>query len=307
MSRMISTVTGEISVEELGITSAHEHIKAPTECRELMLEFQVKDLLRAKAAGLKTIVEVSPDRDIELLTEVSERTGVQIIPCTGKYTFSQEEKSYTVEKLYQLGLDEVEHGIGGSSERPGVIKVASFGAFPDDCETRAFLAAGRLQKDTGLPICVHSVKGCKRQQDLLEEAGADLSRVYFSHVEAEFGWEGRTLEEQLDYLESVVKKGSYLSYNNFGNWAHTRQEILARIISEMAARGYGDRQVATMVTVISVKEGEIRVLWDDINPKGKERTYSYLLEKALPWMVLNGISESDAHRMVCGNVAAIFA
>ncbi len=86
------------------------------------------------------------------------------------------------------------------------------------------------------------MSGCAEQQRILEKEGADLSRWYFSHVDATFGWEGRTVEQEIDYLERVVEKGSFLSFNNFGNWNHTKTGDLALIINELTARG--DRRSA---------------------------------------------------------------
>lgn len=314
MAKRIPTVTGDISAAEIGIASVHEHVSVPEGLEQEAIEFQIRDLIEAKKWGLKTIIELTPSskmgnisRSLDAMKEVSMRSGVQIIPCTGHYVhFDEEEKGFSVDKFYQLWLEEVEHGIGNSGIRPGVIKVASRSTVPDIYETRILRAAGRLQRDTGLPVCVHSVSGCKNQQRILEEEGADLKRVYFSHVEAEFGWEGRSIEEQLDYLTEVAAKGSCFSYNNFGNWAHTKPEHLLKIMQGMIERGYADRQFATMDLVLEGKNGQIKVLWEEINPDGKERTYSYLLKKALPWMMENGISEENAQKMVHENVARLF-
>lgn len=315
MGKKIPTVTGYIPVEEIGVTSMHEHISLPDGFDRQAIEFQIKDLLYAKKLGLKTIVELTPSskmRDVcktmDAMKEISVRSGIQIIPCTGHYVaFSEEEKKFNADQFYQLWLEEVEYGIGDSGIRPGIIKVASGNTVPDIYETRILQAAGKLQKNTGLPICVHSVSGCRNQQDILERTGADLGHVYFSHVEAEFGWEGRTVDQQLNYLESVAEKGSCFSYNNFGNGAHTKPENLLKIVQGMISRGYSDRQFATMDLVLTGVEGEIRVLWDDINSGGRERTYSYLLKNALPWMIKNGVSKENVRKMICENVARFFA
>lgn len=274
----ISTVTGTISPEELGVISVHEHVKPVEGFRRESLDFQVRDLLRAKALGLSTVVDLTPDRDVEFLKTASERSGVRIIPCTGHYvSFTDEERTYSADRFYGIWANEVEHGIGNTGIRPGAIKTASAHTVPEGSE-----------------------------RIILEEAGADLSRVCFSHVEARFGWEGRSLAEQTDLLEALVKKGSFISYNNFGNWAHTEPMDLLHLIKEMIRRGHSDKQFATMDAVLLAKDGQMKVLWEDINPDGRDRMYSYLLREALPWMERHGVAKEDACRMVCDNAVRLF-
>ncbi|MDL2229849.1 TatD family hydrolase [Treponema sp. OttesenSCG-928-L16] len=309
METKIPTALGLIKASDLGITSAHEHIRVSEKYRDEAIAFQVADLKKAKALGLNTIVELTPTRDIDAIKEVSEKAEINVIVSTGHYVteFTDEEKKFSVNDYVEKWLSEIEYGIGRSKIRPGVIKVGSSGAVFNEDEEKILRAGGQLQKKTGLPVCVHSVSGCRNQQDIFEAEGADLSKVYFSHVEAQFGWEERSLSDEIDYLESVVKKGSYLCYNNFGNWAHTSKENLAAIISAMIDRGYGDQHLASMDVVVSYPEGSPKVLWDDINPDGARRMYSYLLSDVLPWIKESGVSEKNAVKMVKENVAHLFA
>jgi phosphotriesterase-related protein len=280
MTAEMMTVTGPVPLEKIGLCSMHEHIPIDQAgpYAEDAFRFAVSELNHSRELGLKTIIEVSPRRDVAAIRRVAAETGVQIVVCTGFYTdLTPAERAYSVEQFRAHMLAEIEGGIEGSSVYPGVIKVASANAVPDEIETRLLSAAGWVQKESGLPICVHSVTGCQRQQEILAAAGANLAKVYFSHIEAVFGWEGRSLEEQLDVLTAVVAKGSFLCYNNFGNWAHTAPDILARII-----------------------------LWEDINPGGERRTYAYLLTDVLPWLKERGISDAVAHQLVFANPRRIF-
>jgi len=289
----IPTVTGEILPDQMGITSIHEHIPLnfEPEQRAKSMAFAIAELKKAKENGLETIIEVSPTRDVAGLREVSLATGVHVVCCTGFYVLTKEQQSLTVEECENHMIREIEDGIQGTDIRPGVIKVAAKGLSITQAEKNVLIAAARIQKHYSLPICTHAVSGCAEQQQILEEAGADLNCIYFSHVEATFGWSGRKVEQQIDYLESVVKNGSTLSFNNFGNWYHTQPEDLAFIIRELSKRGYDDRMVATMDLTWTFENGELKILWSDTNEDGKDRTYSYLLWKAVPWMRENRISK----------------
>jgi phosphotriesterase-related protein len=298
---LVRTATGSVEAGELGLTSMHEHVPLDRagDHREDACAFAVAELRRARALGLETIVEVSPRRDAAGIREISRATGVKIVLCTGFYLdLSDEEKSFAEEDYYAHIMREVEQGIGETGLHPGVIKVAARSVPPAPHEERLLLAAGRAQRACGLPVCTHAVTGCAAQQALLERGGADLGRVYFSHVEAEFGWEGRSLQEQIRYLLQVASRGSVLCYNNFGNVAHTSEENLLAIISAMIGEGYVDRQVATMDLIWSYPQGRRQILWEDINPEGAERTYAYLLSRVLPWLRENHIPESAVSAMV---------
>jgi predicted metal-dependent phosphotriesterase family hydrolase len=212
----------------------------------------------------------------------------------------------TVADFENKMIKDIEKGIQGTDIRPGVIKVAARGLPLTQGEKNLFIAAAHVQKKYSLPICTLAVSGCAEQQQVLEDAGADLKHCYFSHVEATFGWSGRTLDQEIDYLEGVVKKGSTLSFNNFGNWNHTKPEDLAKIIIELCKRGYDDRMVATMDLTWSFEAGDLKILWGDTNKDGKERTYSCLLKSAVPWMISNGVPEVSAKKMVKDNPMRLF-
>lgn len=137
--------------------------------------------------------------------------------------------------------------------------------------------------------------------------GADPAFLYFSHVEAEFGWEGRTLGEEIDYLVTVAQRGSVLSYNNFGNVAHTKQDNLVAIIKAMIDEGLAYHQVATMDLTWDYVGDQRRILWEDENPDGSARTYAYLLNTVVPWLSSHGISREHIESMVIATPRRLLA
>ena len=307
-SKMIPTVTGEITPEQMGITSAHEHIQIQTDAtqRAKSVAFAIADLKRAKELGLRTIVDVTPTRNIRGLKEVSIATGINVICCTGFYVLNDEQQSFRVEDFENHMIDEIENGIQGTGVHPGIIKVATRVLSFTEAEKNVLIAAAHIQKRYNLPICTHAVTGCAEQQQILEEAGADLNHCYFSHVEATFGWDGRNVQKEIEYLTKVVEKRSTLSFNNFGNWNHTRPEDLALIINELTKRGFDDRIVATMDLTWSFEGENLKILWSDTNEGGEDRAYSYLLRKAVPWMKENGVPEQSVNKFINDNPRRIF-
>ncbi len=311
MGKKINTVTGMIDSDNMGFTSVHEHVDVePEESATYAVSYRhaVEELKKAKGNGMQTIIDVSPGRNAEGIRQAAEESGMNIVVCTGHYLFfTEEEKAFSVDDFRKMMMQEIEYGIGDTGVYPGVIKLSARDQNITPYERNLFIAGGMVQKETGLPICTHACAGCREQQNLLEEVGADLTKVYFSHIEAEFGWEGRTFAQQMDYLEKIVRKGSTISYNNFGNWAHTKPETLIAMIKAMNERGYTRNQVATMDMVISDNNGKRSLLWEDINADGPLRTYSYLVTHAIPWMLSNGVAETDVMKMFVDNPHRIFS
>ena len=78
------------------------------------------------------------------------------------------------------------------------------------------------------------------------------------------------------------------------------------MIKELVRQGYDDRLVATMDVTWSFEKGNLKVLWEDTNENGKDRTYSYLLRKAVPWMDENGITKPSIDKFLVDNPRRLF-
>ena len=101
----------------------------------------IEAIEEAKDFGVKTIVDATPNdgyRDPELYKIVSLKTGVNIICSTGFYSEPLGATGYfkhryglsgdstrIVKDMYEILMKEISDGIGGSTVKPGVIKVGS--------------------------------------------------------------------------------------------------------------------------------------------------------------------------------------
>src|SRR5437764_512398 len=96
----VQTVGGAIDAEELGLTLIHEHFFSGDEAvtaqwphvrdheREYSLALESAEAV--KGHGVKTVVEPTAmllGRDINPLRRLASDTGLQIVPCTGIYTY----------------------------------------------------------------------------------------------------------------------------------------------------------------------------------------------------------------------------
>ena len=92
---MVNTVLGPVPVSELGVTLMHEHIvniewniarNFPEYYdKESVVEMFCQEAEQLKAYGVRTWVDPTPitlGRDVSLLRECAERSGLNIIACT---------------------------------------------------------------------------------------------------------------------------------------------------------------------------------------------------------------------------------
>jgi phosphotriesterase-related protein len=95
---VITTVSGDLKEEELGITMMHEHLvpresipKDPDFDRfvePLTVERVVQQLKQAKPLGLSSVVDCTPyglHRNPEILRDISAKTRVNIVASAGFY------------------------------------------------------------------------------------------------------------------------------------------------------------------------------------------------------------------------------
>jgi len=178
----VNTVCGPVAPEDLGVTLMHEHIVfgypgwygdlslAPFDRRSAVAT-AVNCLGPLKEYGLKTVVDATPNecgRDPQLLHEVADTAGINIICATGYYYEGEGAPAYfkfrsafadAVAEIYEMFMREITVGIGETGIKAGVIKVASSKGIITDYEKMFFRAAARAQKETGVPIITHTQEG----------------------------------------------------------------------------------------------------------------------------------------------------
>ena len=145
----IETVTGPIDASELGETLIHEHLMARDEA--ILVQFPQMGTVRedpvlrvtsegaedvaaefmaaAVERGVKTVVEPSCmylGRDVRLMKRVSEKTGIQIVPCTGIYTYDHLPPFFVSrepETIADLFCADIEQGIQGTENKAAFMVV----------------------------------------------------------------------------------------------------------------------------------------------------------------------------------------
>jgi phosphotriesterase-related protein len=142
--------------------------------------------------------------------------GINVVMGTGYYieaTHPPEMANRDETELAEEMTREITDGVGDSGIRCGLIGEIGCETLSDG-ELKVLRAAARAQRATGALISVHTMfhytgpEAGIRVARTLESAGANLSRVMFSHQDAS----GR----DRDYQQEILKAGISLSYDTFG-------------------------------------------------------------------------------------------
>jgi phosphotriesterase-related protein len=195
--RVVQTVLGPIAASKLGFTLTHEHVvpadyEAPGSrktfsSRAISVADAVDKLKAARDAGINTVVDLSPSeagRDVRSSEEISRKSGMQIVVCTGQRLFLPELKDRTTEELTEFFIKEIEQGIEDTGIKAGVIKAASEFEGVRVLEERVLRAAARASKATGVPIETHTnsrLRGGIKQTEIFESEGVSPTRVSLGH------------------------------------------------------------------------------------------------------------------------------
>ncbi len=257
---MISTVLGGISPAELGKTLMHEHVLfgypgyqgditcSPNFDREKMIAKTSASLKQLREQySLGALVDATPNdcgRDVKLLREVSEKSGVHIICSTGYYYEGDGATAYykvraalscdVESEIAEMMKSEITSGVGDTGIKPGVIKVASSKSMITPYEQSFFKAAGRVSAETNVPIITHTQEGSmgEEQAQLLIENGADPKKIMIGHIE------GNT---DLQYYLNILSKGVSIGFDRISleGFAGTpKDQLRLALIGSLVNLGY---------------------------------------------------------------------
>jgi phosphotriesterase-related protein len=313
---MIQTLRGPVALDVLGETMMHEHVFfanwGDESKRARSIAYARDELGKLAACGARTLVDVgpSPMRNMAWYAELAPQVPLQIILSTGFYVEGatpSELRQWDEDRYIERFTRELSEGIAGSTIRGSLIKVAANKAQLTPWESKVFRAAARAQRETGVPICTHACEGARSQFDLLTSAGADPERIYLSHVEAEFGWEGRTLRDEARYLEAIAREGGSFFFNNFQFEFDTPHEDLMYLMHTLCDRGHASRVLLGMDANFQVDdEGQVWLEAQREHPETAVRTYAYTYTGAMPLMRRWGFTDEHFRIFLVDNPRRMF-
>lgn len=308
----LQTVRGPIDTGEMGTTLIHEHVlfQFDDSRRAQSIDFAVQLLRDAQQVGVRTVVDLTPVRRIDWFADIARQVDVNIVACTGYYVdrltprlLAELSQAQMVDRMVR----ELTQGIDTTGVRAGIIKVAGNKPQLTPWEVQVFAAAARAQQETGACIATHACAGSREQAAVLLRAGADLNHVFFSHVEAEFGWEGRTVQEEASYLEEIARQGGSLLFNNFGFEFDTPWPDLTCLLHYLCDKGHAGKVLMSVDCNWNWNaEGRIEFEAEREHPETRRRTFAYVMTEAVPMLLQAGFTEKDVHTFLVDNPRRFF-
>lgn len=293
----VMTVLGPISPDQLGFTSAHEHLLIDLYWKTGDIKglldnegLAVEEITYFKNAGGKSIVELTNiglRRNPAGLKRIAEKTGLNIIMGSGWYRqpfYPHEIERRTTNDLAAEIVHDLTVGVGDTGIKAGVIgEIGVDVDYITPAEERVARAAARASRQTGAAIITHSV--CYpiglAQMDIFEEEGADLRKVIIGHADT---------YTDIDYHEAIAKRGSCVLFDGVGSpWLNPDKNLVTMLV-EIIRRGYIDH----------ILLGTDRCFRTDMHSYGGTG-YDHLINIFLPLLKEAGISDEQIQIMTIEN------
>lgn len=292
----IYTVHGKIGIEDIGITLTHEHIMSMFGLEPVYVGAYDKDSLfaqvvpylkKVKATGVKTIFDCTTanfGRNVNLLREISDVSGVEVITNTGYYGGANDryvpKAAYTssAEEIAKIWIDEFENGIDDTGIKPGFIKLA-FDKGISEIDLKLFTAGMLTHLSTGLTMAVHTennLEAANKMLQLLDQYEVSPSTLVWVHA---------SKVEDVDFLAEAAMKGVWISLDKFK--AHEVEDYISKLTLL--------KEKGVLNKVLLSHDG------NSFNRGRPIREYHAVLTQLVPALKDNGFSDEDINQMLVVN------
>ena len=312
----VATVTGSIDVEELGLTLIHEHFYSSDEAvsaqwphvrdREEEHRLALESAEAVKSHGVRTVVEPTAmllGRDIVASTQLAEETGLQIVACTGIYTYDHLPQfllNRSEDFIAGLFVHDIEQGIQGTEVKAAFIKCAADEPGITDRIEKVHRAAARASNRTGRPIMAHSRPASNtgpRQVEILLEEGVPPEKIQIAHTGD---------SDDLDYIERLLETGVWIGMDRYGIDLYLPTDRRNATVLELLRRGYAERMFLSQDFDIPIANG---LDWyppevvEQFQAAGAANDWSmtFLFESVIPTLKEGGMTDEQLETMMVEN------
>src|SRR4051812_48815696 len=311
----VETTAGAIDSSELGRTLIHEHFRGRDEAvahqwphvydADEEWRTSIEQANAVKEHGVKTIVEPTAmmlGRNVDLLRRIGEETGLNIVTCTGIYTYDHLPHFFDfrdADSIAELFVHDIEQGIQGTDIKAGFIKCAADEPGVTENVEKVHRAAARASKRTGAPIMAHSRPASNtgpRQVEILLEEGVVPEKIQIAHT-------GDT--DDLGYIEGLLEKGVYIGLDRYGLPMFLPTENRNRTTLALLERGYVERMFLSQDFVVALDWFPPEAVEGIIAGGLVEEDWSFtlLFERIIPTLKEGGMTDEQLDTMLVANPA----
>ncbi len=285
-----------------GMVYSHEHIpidlsevKHNEDChldsQDLVID-EFKDLYKKGVRNIIDMTNRGMGRDIPYAQKVAEKSGINIVQCTGFYQdafLPVEVFRLSVNQLAEGMIKDIQVGIKGTNIKAGVIgEIATTQGKWMSGEEKVFDAAVIAAKETGCPISTHTSIGTlgHEQVNYFQRKHADLSKIVIGHVD---------LSADSEYVIDMLKSGINVEFDTIGKNNYLADSIRVQMLKDIEAAGYSDQVVMSMDIT---RKSHLK--------KNGGNGYAYLLDNFIPQLENAGISDKFINKMMIDNPQRIY-
>jgi phosphotriesterase-related protein len=312
----VETTGGRIDVEELGLTLIHEHFFSSDEAvsaqwphardQDQEFELAMESAQAVKGHGVRTVVEPTAmllGRDVQASRRLAEESGLQIVLCTGIYTYDHLPQfllNRSEDFIADLFVHDIEQGIQGTDIKAAFLKCAADEPGVNERVEKVHRACARASLRTGAPIMAHSRPASNtgpRQVEIFLEEGVAPEKIQIAHT-------GDT--DDLDYIQGLLDKGVWIGMDRYGIdlFLPTPQRNATTL--ELLGRGHAERMFLSQDFDVPIANG---LDWfppeviEQLQAAGAAGDWSmtFLFESVIPTLKEGGMTDEQLTTMMVEN------
>jgi phosphotriesterase-related protein len=312
----VESVNGRIEAEDLGTVLIHEHFFSSDEAisvqwphvrdHEREWELALESAEAVKSHGVETVVEPTAmllGRDVRTSRRLASESGLQIVACTGVYTYDHLPQfllNRSEDYIADLFVHDIEEGIQGTDVKAAFVKCAADEPGVNERVEKIHRAAARASLRTGAPIMAHSRPASNtgpRQVEILLEEGVSPEKIQIAHT-------GDT--DDLDYIEGLLDKGVWIGMDRYGIDLFLPTDRRNATALELLRRGYAERMFLSQDFDVPIANG---LDWyppevvEQLQAAGAATDWSmtFLFESVIPTLKEGGMTDEQLDTMLVEN------
>ena len=306
----VESVQGTVDASSLGVTLAHEHVRFRDEAvaenwpgrydAAAELDAALAAVNAAKAHGVQTIVDPTAmfgGRDVRFMKRVSDETGVNIVPCTGIYTYDYLPHYFEnrdEDAIAAHFVEDIEQGIQGTDMKAAFLKCAADQAGVTPHIEKVHRACARASVQTGAPIMAHSAPSANtgpRQLEIFREEGVAPEKIQIAHCGD---------SPDVEYVQGILDGGAYVGLDRYGLEMYLPIDQRNRVTAELLRRGHAERVMISQDYCASIDWFPAEVQEQLMATETMIRKWSMTLvfEEVVPFLREQGVMDDEVFSTV---------